>query len=47
MDPVLLHGEAEGYVKSLEKLPLKDVGSPRLVYTDSVTLRLLFLYSST
>lgn len=31
MDSVVLHGEAEGYVKSLEKLPLKDVGSPRLV----------------
>ncbi|KAL2090946.1 hypothetical protein ACEWY4_013209 [Coilia grayii] len=29
MDSVLLHGEAEGYVKNLEKMPLKDVGSPR------------------
>ncbi|XP_063072548.1 zinc finger MYND domain-containing protein 10 [Engraulis encrasicolus] len=29
MDNVLLHGEAEGYVKTLEKMPLKDIGSTR------------------
>ncbi|XP_058646326.1 zinc finger MYND domain-containing protein 10 isoform X2 [Onychostoma macrolepis] len=29
MDSVLLHGEAEGYIQSLEKMSLRDIGSPR------------------
>ncbi|XP_059407831.1 zinc finger MYND domain-containing protein 10 isoform X2 [Carassius carassius] len=29
MDSVLLHGEAEGYVQSLEKMALRDIGSQR------------------
>ncbi|TRY95184.1 hypothetical protein DNTS_032480 [Danionella cerebrum] len=28
MDYVLLHGEAEGFIQSLEKMPLRDIGSP-------------------
>ncbi|XP_051558329.1 zinc finger MYND domain-containing protein 10 isoform X1 [Myxocyprinus asiaticus] len=29
MNSLLLHGEAEGYIQSLEKMSLRDVGSPR------------------
>ncbi|XP_051983508.1 zinc finger MYND domain-containing protein 10 isoform X1 [Xyrauchen texanus] len=29
MTSLLLHGEAEGYIQSLEKMSLRDVGSPR------------------
>uniref|UniRef100_A0A672NZQ9 Zinc finger MYND domain-containing protein 10 n=1 Tax=Sinocyclocheilus grahami TaxID=75366 RepID=A0A672NZQ9_SINGR len=29
MDSVLLHGEAEGYIQSLEKMAMREMGSPR------------------
>lgn len=31
MDAVLLHGEAELYIQSLEKMSLREIGSPKYV----------------
>ncbi|XP_076870460.1 zinc finger MYND domain-containing protein 10 [Brachyhypopomus gauderio] len=45
MNSVLLYGEAEGYIQSLERIPLREIGSPRWFgqheYTEKLNMQAL------